>query len=381
MPYLEDKVKPTVMLIGLGDLGSVTLEMLACEDRIGRIVVGSRNVERGQARCNLARLSAMAQGHAPSISFVPLDLNNQEQVAQVVRREAPDLIFHTATMQTWWLPDLLPPEQKARIKSARYGVWLPVHLTLTMKLMQALRVANYQGFTLTAPYPDVVNCVLGRLSLAPTCGVGNLDEAVPKVRLLAARRLGTPPGDVRVWMVAHHALLAWVFEGSAQGAPPYFLRVEHGGEDVTQAIRADELLFAPYPLTPGPAIHFLTAACAVRLMGAFLSSAESLQHAPAPDGLPGGYPVLVSSAGIRPAPIPGLTLAEAVAINQRSHCFDGIERIEEHGTVVFSAGSVEIMRQALGYDCPRLEPSDIEARANELIARFREFAARYDVRW
>ena len=108
-------------------------------------------------------------------------------------------------MQTWWLPSLLPSEQRAAIYSAGFGVWLPVHLTLTMKLMQALRDADYRGVTLTAPFPDVVNCILGRLGLAPTCGLGNIAQFVPKVQLLAAERLGTPLDAVHVLMVAHHA--------------------------------------------------------------------------------------------------------------------------------------------------------------------------------
>lgn len=199
-------MRPKLMLIGLGGLGGVMLELLAREPSLGSLVVGSRNVERGVARCNLARLGAMAQGYAPSIRFLPLDLNDPLSVASIVRHESPDIILSTATMQTWWLPDLLPPEQATAIKRAGFGVWLPVHLTLTLKLMEALRDAGYGGITLTAPFPDVVNCVLGRLGLAPTCGIGNLDEVVPKVRLLAAERLGVPLGSVRVLLVAHHAL-------------------------------------------------------------------------------------------------------------------------------------------------------------------------------
>jgi len=373
------KPKPTIMLIGLGGLGSVVLELLAREEGLGRIVVGSRNAARGIARCNVARLGAMAQGYAPLLSFVPLDLNDGEAVAEAVHREAPDVILSTATMQTWWLPDLLPPEQAAVIKGAGFGVWLPVHLTLTMKLMEALRDAAYAGVILTAPFPDVVNCVLGRLSLAPTCGVGNLDEIVPKVRLLAAERLDAPPGAVRVLLVAHHALEPAAFGAPVDEIPPYFLRVEHGGQDVTETIRADELLLAPYPLTPGPTTHFLTAGSTVRLMRAFLSDSEALLHAPAPNGLPGGYPVIVGSGGVQPAPIEGLTLAEAITINERSHRFDGIERIEADGTVVFCPAAADVLRVELGYECERLAPDESEGRAQELIARFREYAESHGV--
>jgi hypothetical protein len=377
------------MLIGLGDLGSITLELLAREEGLGRIVVGSRNVERATARCNLARLGAIAQGRVPSISFVPLDLNNRQAVGEVVDREAPDIIIGTATMQTWWLPSLLPPQQRAAIYSSRFGVWLPVHLTLMLKLMQALHEADYRGVTLTAPFPDVVNCVLSRLGLAPTCGLGNIAQFVPKVRWLATKRLGTPLDAVRVLMVAHHALGPAVVRSKTDHMPPYFLRIEHGGQDVTEAIGADELLVAPYRRTAGPASHFLTAGATVRLVRALLSPTdmkgneatpdEVLLHEPGPNGLPGGYPVIVYDGGVQPAPIDGLTLAEAIDINQRSHRFDGIERIEEDGTVVFCPQAADALRAELGYNCTRLAPDDSEGRAKELIARFREYAERHGV--
>lgn len=374
----EDRTTPAVLLIGAGGLGGVILELLAREDGMGRIVVGGRDVERGVARCNLARLGAMAQGYAPEITFTPLDLDEPATVAEVIAREAPDVIVSTASLQTWWLLDLLPPEAAAPLRNAGFGLWLPVHLPLTLKLMEAVRACGYDGITLTAPFPDVVNPVLGRLGLAPTCGVGNLDEVVPKIQLLAAARLGVPLAAVRVLLVAHHALEDVAF-GAAGEMPPYFLRVECGGEDVTAAVGADALLRAPYPLPPGQAVHFLTAGSTVRLIRAVLSESGALLHAPGPCGLPGGYPVFASRAGVYVAPIVGLALDEAIAINERAHRFDGVERIAPDGTVVFCPETVEACRATLGYACDPLRPGEAGPRATELMARFRAYAARHGV--
>ncbi len=369
----------TLLLVGLGGLGGVLLEWLAREERVERIVVGSRSVGRSVARCNLARLGAMAQGYAPSIDLAPLDLDRPETVIEVVQREKPDIVLSTATRQAWWLPDMLPPEQGEPLQRAGFGMWLPVHLALSIKLMQALRAAGYRGVTLTAPFPDVIHCILSRLGLAPTCGVGNLDEIVPKVRLLAARRLGVPLNGLRVLLVAHHALEPAAFGEPMVEIPPYFLRIEYGGRDVTGEAGGDELLLAPYPLPSGPATHFLTAGSTVRLVRALLGESGELLHAPGPHGLPGGYPVVASRAGVQVAPVDGLTLEQAIEINERSHRFDGIERIEADGSVVFCPESAELFRQVLGYDCRRLSPGDVDERADELIARFRECAQRAGV--
>jgi hypothetical protein len=371
--------KPTIMLVGLGSLGSVILELLARESGIGRIVVASRNARRGETRANLARLSALAQGHSPSICVTPFDINEKENVITTVRREAPDIIVTTATMQTWWLPYLLPADRAARLNSAGFGVWLPVHLALTLKLMEALCELDFNGVVLTAPFPDVVNCILGRLHLEPTCGVGNLDEIVPKVRFLAAERLKAPPDSVRVSLVAHHALLSAVFGNLSKKIPPYFLRIEYDGNDVTEAVRGEELLLCPHPTPSGPVVHFLTAGCTVRLIRAFLSKTEVLVHAPGPMGLPGGYPLSVSRYGLSRVPIEGLTQAQAVDINERSHPFDGILQIETDGTAVFCPEAVEILRSELGYSCKRLPPEEAQGRARELISRFQEYARRWGV--
>jgi NAD(P)-dependent dehydrogenase (short-subunit alcohol dehydrogenase family) len=369
----------TIMIIGLGDLGGIVLELLARQDDALRIVVGSRSADRALARCNLARVGAIAQGRQPEIIFERVDLDEPETIAEAVQRHDPNLILTTATMHTWWLTNLLPPEPATLIKSAGFGAWLPVHLAPTRRLMQALKEIDYAGFMLTAPYPDVVNPILRRLGLTPTCGVGNVDEIVPKVRDLAARKLGAPLESIRVSLVAHHALVSAAYRGATDRIPPHHLRIFHHDEDVTQRVDAEALLLAAYPFPPGRASHFLTAGCIVRLIRAFFADEAVSMHTPAPDGLPGGYPVLVSRAGILAAPIPDLTLDEAIAINERSHVFDGIERIEEDGTVIFAARSVEIMRDVLGYECDHLPPEEAEDRAHELIARFRALAERHGV--
>jgi hypothetical protein len=376
---VKDTKPNTVLLIGMGGLGSIILELLAREPGLGRIVVAGLNEERALQRCNLARLSAMAQGHAPVVTFVPFDLNRKNMVIQAVLRAQPDLILNTATRQDWWLPDLLPPQEAARIWSAGSGVWLPVHMTLTLKLMQALRDAQYKGPVITTPFPDVINPVLSKLGLAPKCGIGSLAEIVPKLRLLAAHRLRVESDEVEIHLVAHHALTPFALGERAGEAPPYFLRIEHAGRDVTQEVDGHTLLRAPHRISPRPETHFLTAGSAVRLVRALLSDEDTRLHAPAPNGLPGGYPILAGNRRVELALPEGLSQEAAIDINERSHRFDGIESIEDDGTVVFSDAAADVLRDELGYDCRRLPPGEADARARELMERFRQYAARLGV--
>lgn len=370
--------KPNILLFGLGHLGGVLLELLARQEWIGRITACSRDRRRGEARSNLARLGAMAQGCTPDIEYLQLDLTERERCAETLHRLAPDLVVSTASMQTWWLAELLPEEAARRLRRARFGMWLPCHLAPTLALMQGVAMAEFAGPVLSAPFPDVVNAVLGKIDLAPTCGVGNLDELVPKIRLGAAARLGVSVEAVEVQLVAHHALESAAFSGLFEPIP-YFLRLLLDGHDVSSQIDPDELLFSPYPLPGGPAIAHLTSGSTLRLIAAVLSETTTSLHAPAPAGLPGGYPVLAGSGRVVPAPLEGLTLAEAITLNERSHPFDGIGQITDEGAVVFMAETVEILRSELGYDCRPLLPSEAAPRGRELVARFREYARRHGV--
>ena len=370
--------KPTILVIGLGHLGGVTLELLARQEWVGRIVGASHDPERGIARCNLARLGAMAQGYSTDIEYQELDLRDVDRVAESIDELEPDLILSTASLQTWWLTELLPSEAASRLSRARFGAWLPVHLSLNLDLMRAIKTCRYGGPVLTAPFPDVVNCILDRVGMAPTCGVGNIDEVVPKVRWLAAERLHVPTAEIEVTLVAHHALQKAVFRSACDKAPanvpPFYLRIDHRGNDVTDEIGGRELLLEPSPLPGGPAWGFLTSGSTVRLIEAFLSDQESLLHAPSPGGLPGGYPVAVGSNQVRPRSLPDLSLGEAIQINERSHPFDGIHAIQDDGTTVFEPVTVQVMREELGYDCEDLAPHEATDRAQELLARFREYA-------
>ncbi len=372
---------PTVMLIGLGHLGSAMLELFARDDAIGPIVACDLPDRDGEARCNLARLGALAQGCRPEIRFQPLDVTVEGALAEAVDQVKPDLVLSTVSMQTWWLTDLLPAPQRERLSEARFGAWLPIHFPLTWRVMKGLREADYDGIALTAPFPDVVNCMLGRVGLAPLAGVGNLDEMVPKLQHLIAEKTGIPYDEIVIYLVAHHSFEPAVFSAVAPGRefPPYFLRVEHEGREITNEVDAHFLLHTPYPLPDGPAWSFLTAGSSLRLVKALFSEKPALLHAPAPGGLPGGYPVVVSSGKIDLAPIEGLTAEDAIAINEASHSFDGILEIAADGTARFTDTTTGIMKEELGFDCPSLHPEEAEERGRELIRRFREYAVRLGV--
>lgn len=368
-----------IMLVGLGDLGGVLLDLLLQSGKGWEIVVAARNVERATPRFELARLAALAQGCSSQARLVWLDLNDIAATAETIHREHPDVMLSTATMATWWLPDLLPKQEAKAIRSAGFGVWIPVHLAPTLRLMRAVKQAQYPGFVLTAPYPDVVNHALGKVGLAPTCGIGNVAEMVPKIRRKAACVLNCSDGELDVRMVAHHALGKFVYADNALGrsaaVPPFLVEIERSGENITAEVDVREMVLAPQPIAHGRATHLLTAASAMPLMEALLQEKPAALHAPAPHGLPGGYPVQASRAGVelRLGMIP---LPEAIRVNESSQVFDGIGGVLEDGTVELVEENARRLESVLG-ECPRrITIADVEEQAEDLVARYRAFAAR-----
>lgn len=370
-------MRAKIMLIGLGDLGGVLLDLMLRMPEAVELVVGTRNLARDQMRCRLSQLAAEGQGSLSRVRAVALDLNDVGATAATLEKEAPELVLSTATMATWWLPDLLPKEDAQAIHQAGFGVWLPCHLAPTLLLMKAVRAANYRGHVLTAPYPDVVNDALGKVGLAPTCGIGNVAEIVAKIHAHTAQKIGCARNQIQISLVAHHALVHYAYAHEAwpvtEDIPPFLLSIRHEGKPITDEVDGRALLLAPEPIAAGRVTHILTASLTVPLVRAFMSQRPVALHAPGVHGLPGGYPVLVSEAGVV------LNLKEkdreqAIATNQRAQRYDGIESVLSDGTVIMNEANAAQLRTLIGYCPTHVRLDEVQEQAAEIVRAYQEFA-------
>jgi hypothetical protein len=320
----------TVAVVGLGDLGSRVLDTLARSTTIERLIGATRDTERGEARVQQCRLVAALQGGPKHVEFRAI-----REIADAAAIAA-DVIVCGATRHTWWKPSPA---------GVPYGTWLPLQLTLVRDLMRARPRAP----VVCLPYPDGVGPALAPLGLAPAIGAGNVGETAPKLALLA--------GGATVRLVMHHACQRYAF-------PSFGFLGEDTGEEPPWAARVDgvddervrELFHAPWPLPIGTVSHDLTAAHAATIVEALLSDEPVSAHAPAPGGRPGGYPVRVSRRGIE---IDWPAEAAAVEVNERAQRWDGLERVEPDGTLVFA-------QELFGVGAPRAAPHELDAVADVL---------------
>ena len=365
---------PQVLVIGLGGLGGWVLELLARAGGVSSIVAADINEEWGRRKVYNVAAGAMLQGHYPHIEFAAMDLRNLDGSAETIAVLQPELIINCATLQTWWVRKILPPETTARLNKAGSGPWLPTHLALSRKLMLAIRESGLRCHVINSGIPDISNTVLAKRGLAPTVGLGNIDLLIPVLRMGAAERLSVPARNVHVYAVFHHYHVSH-FRKHSSGAPPYFLRLMVGDTDVTGRFDTDLLLhevsaqrFSGEPLNP------VVAASGVKNGLALLHDSGLLTHAAGPQGLPGGYPVRISGDGAAVVLPAGVTMEQALAINEGGQRYDGIERIDDDGTVHHTAQAVQIMKELLGYDLAPLVFDECDERARELVARFKALA-------
>jgi hypothetical protein len=345
----------TVLVIGLGDLGSRVLDTLARSPRIERLVGSGRNAERGAARTAQCRLVAALRAGPRLVEFARNDVSDVAATARLLHSLEPEVIVTAASRHTWW---------RGTVEGVPYGAWLPLQLTLVRDLMRACKEAGSAATTVCLPFPDNVGPALAPLGLAPDLGAGNVTETAAKLELLAGE-------DAQARLVMHHAAQRYAFPdfaslgGGEPDEPPWAAEVLVGGRPLAQT-RVRDLFHAPWPLPWGRDSHDLTAAAVAQIVEALLSEQPLRTHAPAPAGRPGGYPLRIGAGKVALDLPPSLDKEEAVAINRRAARWDGLDRVEPDGTLVFTQAVAETTERRLGVRVDRVTPGDNDAVADEL---------------
>jgi len=369
-----------IMMVGLGDLGGHVLEMLVRAPGSRKIITADLNEDWAYRKTNIAAFGASQLGYYPEVEFVKIDLYNIDQSAEIISKYKPEIIYSAVSLQSWWVINTLPKEVFEELDVARFGPWLPMHLTLVYKLMQAVKQTGLDIKVINSAFPDATHPVLDKVGLAPTIGIGNVANPVPAIRSSIAYRLGRPMKDVTVFFFAQHYVSHYLPRFGMAGGAPYYLKAVVNGEDVTNTVNMEEV-FANIPTrfrrSGGRDGQILTASSAAGITLAVADDTGDFMHAPGPSGLPGGYPVQVDRNGGRVVLPKGLTMEEAIRINEEGQRYDGIDKIDGDGTATYTEKSVKIMKKTIGYDCKVMKLEDTEERSEELGRKFKEFAAKY----
>ncbi|UCH20024.1 MAG: hypothetical protein JSU83_15840 [Deltaproteobacteria bacterium] len=372
--------RSTIMMIGIGDLGGHVLEMLVRAPGSRRIITADTNEDWAYRKTNIAAFGAAQLGYYPELEFVKVDLYNVDQTAEIISQYKPEVIYSAVSLQSWWVINTLPKEVFEKLDMARFGPWLPMHLTLVYKLMQAVKQTGLDVKVINSAFPDATHPVLDKVGLAPAIGIGNVANPVPAIRSSIAYRLAKPMKEITIFFFAQHYVSHYLPRFGTAGGAPYFLKAIVDGEDITGEVNVEEV-FADIPnrfrRAGGRDGQILTASSATGTVLAVADDTGEFMHAPGPSGLPGGYPVRVDRNGGKVILPKGLALDAAIRINEEGQRYDGIDRIDQDGTVHYTEKSVAIMKEMLDYDCKLMKLEETEAQSEELGRKFKKFTEKY----
>lgn len=352
---------PKVLIIGAGDAGRRMARGLALSGAVGEIVLA--DLAQGPAAAFAGLLTAC---HDCRVRFAELDGSRQAEVETLLRAERPDLIVQSASLLSPWLAMGRDDPAARALAGAGLGLQLPAQLPILSNVMRAVRVVDYSGPVANLSFPDVSHVILARFGLAPTIGLGNVSIEHLRARAALRDRETGMAGELPLMrLIGHHMQVYGVLLAAPPADPALGVRVYLGEEGA----RADHLAYEGQTIPVGVDYNEITAAAALPVLLALLPGAAPRRFsAPAPLGLPGGYPVRIADQDVALDLPPGVDLAEVTAWHWKLARGDGIERVDEDGTVHFT----EAARAAVADLDPRLgEPLTLDAAAD----RFKLLAA------
>lgn len=353
-----------MLLISLGKLNGAVLEAAARDGRFPHIVVATRNVAAAKLKANAARIGAALEGEYPRIDVVGFDFNAPD-AADTLRKIQPDLMLAAPTLLPWWK---VAGHANTKVRALPFAGWLACHLAPMLALRAAWEKSELHCPWVSATYPDVVNAILHLTGSGPIIGIGSVSECLPKIRFLASQHSNAPISELAIKLVGSNTLSNLFYrEEAVKELPPFLLQVIWHGHDISLAVK-DKLRSVKMPVAHDLEINRITASSALDVLAALLDSEPYSLHAPAPNGLVGGYPVKVSRKGVAidlPLEWP---LEHALGINASALAFDGISAIEKDGSVIFTAKCAASLKALLDEDWPRLMPGDAPAMAAKLLA-------------
>jgi hypothetical protein len=340
----------TLAIIGAGDLGMRVVAALAMRGRAPHIVLGARAPGSVEPQVALAESFGRTR-----VQIRQVDAADPRSIEGFLAEVRPALVLHAATLLSpWYLLARADPLAR-QLVAAGFGAQLPAQLPLLMNVARACAGAGVP--LVNASFPDVTGPILAGLDIAPVVGVGNAGMIEARVRA-ACRASGAANATLHV--IAHHCHVTECIRATATSVSGPAVWVD--------GTRKDELAHAGTPLRSDPSLNELTASHAVEVLEALVLQSSLDTSAPAPGGLPGGYPVRCSGGRVALRLPDGVSPDQASAWNREWAHRDGIAEIDRHGVVHWTADTARALAAIDPHLAEPLAPAQAMARLLRLQA-------------
>ena len=347
-----------VLIIGTGDMGDRFAAGLAASGDVRELVLADISPEVG------AKAAAIASAYDCIVRPETLDARRQGDVEALLRRVKPDLVIQAAALQSPWALVGRDDPIALAIGAAGLGLRLPLQLPVLLSVMRAVREVGYEGPVANISLPDLTHPILQMIGLAPTIGLGNVSMLMLRVRAALRAETG-PDGELPLLrLVGQHHHVYSVMQSTAPTDPTSGPMVWLG----ERAERRDELAYQAPPMAPGLRYNAVTGAAALPVLLALLPGAEPLRWStPSPFGLPGGYPVQIANGHIDLDLPKGVDLDDCVAHCQRAARGDGVDHVDDDGTIHFTDQSTAAVVDVAPDIAEPLPLADLDRRAQRLL--------------
>ncbi len=365
----EEKI--TVMIIGLGSVGTYLLDYLVSRnDPAIRIVVAGRDYGKMEKNVNIVRVAGLIRERNRSQIDIEagVDLTDVDSIRRAIEKHAPDFIVNSSRAY--------PGLKYGSISWASvraYGIWSPLAIRFTKNIMEACEAADTDAVVINTSYPDAVIPWLKSAGKAyPDFGSGNLNHLVPRIRFAVAKMLGVEDfWNVDVMFAAGHFHDVCISkEGQAEGVD-LLLKVYYRGEE--KDLPKEEIFAACKIAMPVDAQrNMMNASSNYQIITAVIEAVRTKKaqriFSPGAFGNIGGYPVLI---GYREGRVDAwideavFGFEEMERVNRESMALDGIEDVRD-GRLYYTDALIGKALNAFGAKLPK----SVEYEKIEEVAEF-----------
>ncbi len=351
------------IIIGAGDMGMKMAQGLLHQNRLDRLVLTNVNADRQRDLVDM-----LASAHGIPIDLIELDGRDYHAVRQVLRGTNPDLIVQAASLFGPWVVIGSDHPVIRHLSAAGIGIQLPNQLPVLTTVMRAVKDLGLTCSVANISAPDVTHPVLGAQDLAPTVGLGNVSMHLLRARS-AWRARQNARGDAvceppLLRLIGHHCHVYGVMKAEFPDNLDESTRVFLGDNGE----RDDHLAYEGRPFQAGPIYNVITGVSALPVLSSLLPDGPATRFsAPAPFGLPGGYPLHIEAGKLAFDLPPDVSEADAVAFNTAMGRLDGIEQIDTDGIVHFTETACGHVAKVDPRLAEPLDPQDLEARTAFLL--------------
>lgn len=301
--------------------------------------------------------NARAAAFSSKVTFVgdTIDWASENDLADKLGAYSPRLILQSASLQSPWELRTSQSNWGALIKEGGFGITVPLQSALVARVASLIKSLTPSSILVNACYPDAVNPLLHYLGLPVTCGVGNVGilAAVLNAQFALRRQLQ---------VVAHHFHII-----SKPGGEPPLVWLD--GESLLdlEAKRHIQPALSRIRAIKGAELNQIVGAVSAEVVLALLGHSPIISHVPGPNGLPGGYPVLIQNGQVELALPPDCSTASAIDLNSRAAYEEGAAVIDKNGFIGFNAKASEAIRQYAPSLANGFYAKDLQAVCQEFI--------------